>query len=101
MYSEHVSKVNKMPPWQLKSILPKDSPVTNECDQKKLLIEKYKQHNPLYLMLQDDLNDIKDKDMTIDQLRIFNIDPRYLESLGFKEDQIDSFYVFINNIKSS
>jgi hypothetical protein len=91
-----------MSQWQLTNNLPKDLHMIDEYDQKRFLTEKYKQCNPLYLMLQEDLNNIKDKDTeTIDELKIFNIDPRYLESIGFKEDQIDGFYAFIDKIKNS
>lgn len=102
MCEEYRKKIYSMSSWQLDSILPNEIKGMNIDAKADYLIEKYKNNNPIYQLLLSDLNLINEseEDVVLDELKSLNIDPRYLESMGLKEKQIEDYFEFVTKIKT-
>jgi hypothetical protein len=102
MCNEYKKKIYLMPSWQLDNILPNEIKEMAIDEKADYLLEKYRNNNPFYLLLITDLNLIKQKneETTFAELKSLNIDPRYLESMGLKENQIEDYYEFVTKAKA-
>lgn len=94
-------KISALPLWKLDSNLPKEIKVKTFDEKIEYLMENFKANNPVYLLLNYDLELLKDKKyLSLDEFKSLNVDPRYLESLGYNEKQIDIFYEFVSKVKA-
>ena len=94
----YTSDLKNIPLWQIDSLLPSDHK-TKSLDEKTIfLIQKFRSSNPIYLLVSDNLEQIVKSNTK--SLKIFDVDPRYLESKGMKESEIESFYKFLDLAKS-
>jgi hypothetical protein len=99
MHNDFVEKINSLPLWELDSFLPTDIKLKSVDEKKIYLIDRFKKNNSVYKMIEEDLVLVQNTSISIEELRSLNIDPRYLESLGLKEQQINEYYKFVNEIK--
>lgn len=86
--------------WQLDNSLPNEFKHKDNNEKYSYLIEKFKTNNPLYLKIKNDLNLLITRKIPINELQSLDLDPRYFESLGLKETQIDDYYRFVDEIKA-
>jgi hypothetical protein len=103
MCDEYRKKKYLMPSWRLDNSLPIEIREKAIDEKVNYLIEKYKISNPVYLLLKNDFTLLEEKDQiihTINEFKSLNVDPRYLESIGFDEEQIKVYHEFINNVKA-
>ena len=91
-----------MPSWQLDSILPAEIKEKNINNKLDYLLEKYKMNNPVYKLINEDLNLIRQGVGTLscNELKSINIDPRYLESFGLNETELKKHFEFIAKVKA-
>lgn len=97
---DYRNKILKLPLWKLDSFLPEEIKVKKHEEKVDYLMRNYKTNNPLYLLLNNDLKLLKENNYSFDEFNSINIDPRYLESLGYNETQIDIYYEFVNKVKA-
>jgi hypothetical protein len=100
IYDEYRDKISLLPLWKLDSILPKEIEVRSPNEKIDYLLENYKTNNPIYLLLNNDLKLLKDGDISFDELKSLNVDPRYLESIGYNDTQINVYYEFVSKVKA-
>lgn len=96
---EFRNNISEVPMWKLDSTLPKEIRSKSFDEKIEYLIEKYKNSNPIYLLLNDDLKLLEFKSCSVEELKSLNVDPRYLESMGLNEMQIIKHYEFTNSVK--
>jgi hypothetical protein len=101
MCDDYRSNISSLPLWRLDTSLPIEIKSKTLDDKIEYLVDRFKNNNPIYLLLSDDLNLLKDKNQpSLDQLKSLNIDPRYLESIGYSELHIALYFEFINKVKA-
>jgi hypothetical protein len=98
--NDYRNKISMLPLWKLDNCLPKEIRVKTLDEKIEHLMEIYKTNNPVYLLLNNDLKLLKDKNFSFDEFKSINIDPRYLESIGYNETQIDFYYEFVNKVRA-
>jgi hypothetical protein len=97
---DYRSKILSLPFWKLDNNLPKEIKVKTTDEKVEYLIETYKTTNPIYLLLNNDLKLLKNRNISFDEFKCLDVDPRYLESKGYSEIQIDDYYDFVNKVKA-
>lgn len=98
---DYRSKIYSLPLWTLDNVLPNEIKTKTFDEKIEYLMEEFKINNPLYLLFNYDLKLLKNKKhFSLDEFKSLNVDPRYLESLGYNEKQIDVYYEFVNKAKS-
>lgn len=101
MCSDYRIKVSSLPMWKIDSALPIEIKAKSSDEKVEYLVEQFKTNNPIYLLLSNDLNLLKDKNhLILDNFKSLNIDPRYLESIGYSELQVAFYYEFIDEVKA-
>lgn len=100
MLQEYTDKVNSMSLWQIDNNLSKDIKQKNIDEKRSFLIEKFQINNPLYRLIQDDLGLLKRENVSSNDLKFIELDPRYLESIGLKESQIEEYFEFTESVKA-
>ncbi len=98
MLNQYIDKLNTVPVFRLEQNLPDEFMEKNQNEKKEYFIQKYKTTNPIYLLIQGDLNQLKKGKVSIDELHSINLDVRFLESLGFNEKKISAYYEFCNRV---
>lgn len=94
----YTEDLKSTPLWQIDSMLPSDYKTKSLEEKTSFLMQKFRTSNPIYLLINDDLEQVvKSKTKS---LKIFDVDPRYLEGKGMKESEIESFYKFLDLVKS-
>ncbi|EMY3553647.1 hypothetical protein ABF190_001392 [Flavobacterium psychrophilum] len=95
------NEITSLPLWKLDSFLPKEIKIRTLDEKIEYLMENFKAKNPIYLLIDNDLKLLKDnKHLSLDEFKSLNVDPRYLESLGFNKKQIDIYYEFVSKVKT-
>ena len=101
MCSDYRIKISSLPLWKIDSALPIEIKGKTPDEKVEYLVEHFKVNNPICLLLRNDLNLLKDKNHPIlDNFKSLNVDPRYLESIGYSELQIAFYYEFIDKVKA-
>ena len=100
MCSEYADKISALPIWKLDSILPAEFKNKESSCKHNYLIEKFKNSNPIYLKLKSDFDLLSNRNINLRALESLNFDPRYLESIGLMEEQIDDYYSFVDKVKA-
>ena len=98
---DYKDKISALPSWKIESTLPEGIKVKTLEEKIEYLMDKFKAKNPIYLLIDNDLKLLKDnKHLSFDEFKSLNIDPRYLESIGYSEKQIDIYYEFVSKVKT-
>lgn len=102
LIEEHVKVINQIPEWFINSSIPLEFKKLSINDKRNILIEKYKNENQIYRLIKSDLDLIQSKKQisSPEQIKSIQIDPRFLESLGLNNNQIESYFHFIELVKS-
>lgn len=102
MLNIYKKKISSLPHWQLDNAVPNEFSDRSIEQKVDFLIDKYKNGNPVYLLLSDDksLLERRVKDFSLIELKSLNVDPRFLESNGFNEKQIEDFYKFTEQVRT-
>lgn len=102
MCLEYKNKLEKLSSWELNNNLPLDLKEKTMEHKINYLIENYKLNNPIYVLFKEDLMSFKSvlKKSNLLELKSLNLDPRYLESMGFNEKQIESYFDFTSRVKA-
>jgi len=96
---EYRNKISVLPLWKLDNSLPNEIREKTPDEKIEYLMENYKTYNPIYLLINNDLKLLKDGILSFDKFKSLNVDPRYLESIGYNEKQIGIYYEFVNKVK--
>jgi len=100
MCKEYIDKILTIPIWKLDAILPVELKNMERGYKHSYLIEKFKNSNPIYLKLKKDLDLLANNNIVLQDLQSLDLDPRYLESMGLQEIQIESYYRFVDEVKA-
>jgi hypothetical protein len=99
--NDYRNKISALPLWKLDSSLPREIKVKTLEEKIEYLMDNFKNNNPIYLLFKYDLKLLKDKKhLSLDDFKSLNVDPRYLESMGYNEKQIDIYYEFVGKVKT-
>lgn len=101
MLRDYENKLLNLPQWKINSLLPNEL-VDQTTEQKiRFLVEKFKSSNPIYSIVNNDKFKLQ-KGISVDsvsELKVFNLDPRFLEGMGFSESQIEEFFKFVEQAR--
>lgn len=102
MLDIYKKRISSLQPWQLDNAVPNELRGHNTEQKVDFLLGKFKSENPVYLLLHEDKNLLqrKSKSYSLQELKSFRLDPRFLEGNGFNEKQIEDFYKFIERVRA-
>lgn len=100
MCNEYTDKISALPTWKLDTIVPIELKNKERNYKESYLIEKFKNSNPVYVKLKNDLDLLANKNINVQDLQSLDLDPRYLESMGLQEIQIENYYRFVDEVKA-
>lgn len=102
MLNIYKKKISSLQHWQLDNAVPNELRSRNTEQKVDFLLDKYKNGNPIYLLLRDDKNLLEKKanSFSFQELKSLNVDPRFLEGNGFNEKQIEDFYKFTEQVRA-
>jgi hypothetical protein len=102
MYNDLKIKTYSRPVWQLDGLIPIEMK-NKEFDEKaNYFIEISKKNDPLFLTITQDLIELKKENcnLKLSDLKSLNLDPRFLESLGFHGKQAELYDEFANKART-
>ncbi len=102
MLTKYKDRISSLPLWQLENYIPIEIKHEDLKKKKDYLVNKFINNDPMYLMIVKDLIELKKTETKIkfDDLHSVNVDPRYLESMGLRELQIESYFKFTTKAKA-
>jgi hypothetical protein len=87
--------------WQIDSFIPYELKQKSQEEKISFLMEQYENNNPIFFLLNAFLkkNNGSQK-IDLKDFELLEIDARFLESRGLKDEQIKDYYEFVKKLKS-
>jgi hypothetical protein len=97
--AESLEKLADVPEWKLDNYLISSSTET-KTKKIQLIQEKFLSNDKVYMILTQDLNNLKNEINNTKKLQILSIDDKLLESQGYSEANKERVYSFILEVRN-